>query len=152
MSWELYLPPEPITRSRTTGRFMKGHRPANKGKKWSEYMSKRSQRRAAKGWENLDKYRAHAKSPDAGEPPREVVALYPNGKYACYDSIGHAAEALNCRRENIGRCCRLNESQKVLRSLSPKKRGTINTDHQYKGIRFYFREGNVWWNKIGTQL
>ena len=61
MSWELYLPPAPPTRSRTTGRFMKGHRPANKGKKWSEYMPKRSQLRCAKGWENVRKYGAHPK-------------------------------------------------------------------------------------------
>lgn len=109
MSWELYLPPAPPTRSRTTGRFLKGNRPANTGKRWADYMSDDAQQRAAKGWENLNKYRAHPKSPDSGRPPREVVALYPDGKYTCYDSIGHAAEALNCRRENIRRCCREND-------------------------------------------
>lgn len=29
---ELYLPPEPPKRNAVTGRFMKGHEPANKGK------------------------------------------------------------------------------------------------------------------------
>lgn len=152
MSWELYLPPAPPTIDADTGRFLKGHRPANTGKRWADYMSDDAQQRAAKGWENLRKYGAHHKSPDAGKQPVQVVALYPDGKYTIYDNIRLAAEALNCRRENIGRCCRENEAQKVLRSLSPKYRGTINTDHQYMGIRFYFRNGEVWWGKVGSKL
>lgn len=45
---ELYIPPEPKAYNVKTGRFMKGHVPHNKGKKWSDYMSKKAQRRAAK--------------------------------------------------------------------------------------------------------
>lgn len=35
---ELTLPPVWTGINKQTGRFLKGHVPANKGKKWSEYM------------------------------------------------------------------------------------------------------------------
>ena len=54
MSVELWLPPTKINPK--TGCFLKGHAPANKGKTWDEYMPKRSQKRCAKGWKNLDKH------------------------------------------------------------------------------------------------
>ena len=37
---ELYLPPLRTGVNKLNGRFTKGHVPANKGKKWSEYMGK----------------------------------------------------------------------------------------------------------------
>ena len=46
---ELRLPPVVTHVNKQTGRYMKGHVPANKGKKWSEWMSKRGARRSAKG-------------------------------------------------------------------------------------------------------
>lgn len=151
-AYELYIEPERVTIDSATGRFLPGHRPANTGKKWSEYMTEEKQKNCAKGWENLRKYGAHPKSPDAGRNPRAVVALYPDGKYNCYESIAEAARQLGYIPMNIRRCCNSNESQQVLRSLSPKKRGTVNTDHQYNGIRFYFRHGEVWWGKVGSKL
>ena len=48
MNHELWLPPVRV--NPINNRFQKGHVPANKGKKWDEYMPKQSQRRAAKGW------------------------------------------------------------------------------------------------------
>ena len=46
---ELYLPPVLPDYNLKTGQFKKGHVPYNKGKKWSEYMTKRAQKRCAKG-------------------------------------------------------------------------------------------------------
>lgn len=57
MSTELYIPPTPRpkpTRCPKTGRFLPGHVPTNKGKTWGDYMTKRAQRRAAKGWKNCE--------------------------------------------------------------------------------------------------
>ena len=53
---ELTLPPVWTGINKQNGRFLKGHVPANKGKKWSDYMGKRAMKRAAKGWKNLDKH------------------------------------------------------------------------------------------------
>lgn len=51
---ELYIPRERPKYNPANGQFLKGTEPFNKGKKWDEYMGKRAQRRAMKGWKNLD--------------------------------------------------------------------------------------------------
>lgn len=38
---ELYIPPERPERNLVNGRFLKGHTPHNKGKKWADYMDMR---------------------------------------------------------------------------------------------------------------
>ena len=45
---ELTLPPVWTGINKQNGQFLKGHVPANKGKKWSDYMGKRAMKRAAK--------------------------------------------------------------------------------------------------------
>ena len=57
MSYELYIPQTYEGRNMVNGRFLKGHTPHNKGKKWSDYLTKRQQRRCAKGWKNVEKFR-----------------------------------------------------------------------------------------------
>ena len=59
-------------------------------------------------------------------------------------------------RENVGRCCRDNASRKVCKhSWRPgQKKGstTINTDHRYMGIRFYFEaDREIWMPKFKKQ-
>ena len=49
----LTLSERPLGRNAVTGRFMKGHVPANKGRKWDEYMTAESKKRVAVGWRNL---------------------------------------------------------------------------------------------------
>lgn len=141
-SFELTLPPAPITRNAKTGRYMKGHVPANKGKTWNQYMSKRSQKRAAKGWANLEKYRCTVHSKDAGRARRAVIAVDDDGKMYYFDSITTAATVLNAKSANIRRCCLLNHAGK-----SPL-RGKPNTDHKYNSIRFYFECNNIFLDKI----
>ena len=41
MSWELYIEKEVPKRNAVNGRFLKGHVPHNKGKKWIEWMDMR---------------------------------------------------------------------------------------------------------------
>lgn len=130
---DLYIEPEWTGRNRVNGRFLKGHVPANKGKKWNEFMSKRSQKRSAKGWSNLDKYRVRPAT--AGRPKKPVIALTDDGDFICFPFVGAAAKWCGGFRENVARCCRQNET-------------TANTDHKYLGYRFYFEEGSVWLDKI----
>lgn len=147
---ELTLSPVWTGRNMKTGRFLKGHIPANKGKKWDEFMSKRAQRRAAKGWKNLDKHRNKNGRPEAaGRRRKPVVAVMDDGTWFYFPYVGAAAQWLgDCTRENIGRCCRYNLSKVELRKPNGKLSGKVNTDHRYKGIRFYFESDNVWTTKI----
>ena len=150
---ELRLSPTVTKVNPKNGRFMKGHVPANKGKKWSEFMSKRGQRRARNGWANLEKYRPTYRPDTAGRCRKKVVAVMDDGSWLVFSYIGAAAEWLgNCNRENIGRCCRLNQLRRMKKHswFSGKKTGDspINTDHRYKGIRWYYENDNAWTEKI----
>lgn len=133
---------------------MKGHTPANKGKTWDEFMSKKGQRNARKGWKNLDIHRNKNGRPDtAGRCRKKVVAIRDNGTFTVFDYIGSAAQAVGGSRENVGRCCRENASGKVLKHEwgRGRKKGSslINTDHKYLGIRWYFeKDFNIWKTKI----
>ena len=42
---ELTFAPEYKGINKKTGQYLKGHTPANKGKRWDEYMGKRAQKR-----------------------------------------------------------------------------------------------------------
>lgn len=139
-----------------TGRFMKGHVPANKGKRWDEFKSKRSQRRSSKGWKNLELYRHR---PDtAGRAKKQVVAVMDNGRFYVLPCLKVANKWLRDNLgitgcwENIGRCCRLNASRKVCkhdwRKNEKKGSARVNTDHRYQGIRWYFENDDIWMEKI----
>lgn len=142
---ELTLPPVYTGVNKKTGRFLKGHVPANKGKKWSEWLGKRAQKRCAKGWKNLDLHRNKNGRPDtSGRCRKQVVAVLDDGRWLVFPYLGPAAEWVAGNRENVGRCCRLNQSKKVLK----RKGGKVNTDHKYMGIRWYFESDNVWTTKI----
>ena len=149
---ELTLPPERKPYNPTNGQFLKGHVPHNKGKKWSQYMGKRMQKRAAKGWKNLDKYRPTKRPDTEGRCRKAVIAVTDDGRWFYFSYIGTAAEWVGGSRENVGRCCRCNEAKKVCkhdwRPGQPKGASRVNTDHKYMGIRFYFESDNVWTTKI----
>lgn len=49
---ELYIPQERAVCNAKTGQFLQGSTPHNKGSHWSDYMGKRAQKRAARGWQN----------------------------------------------------------------------------------------------------
>ena len=151
MSTELTLPPVRPTRNRINGQYLKGHEPANKGKEWDEWMSKKGQRRAAKGWKNLDKYRSVNGQKYGGRNRKTVVALTDDGKFHVFDRIKNAATWIGGSRENIGRCCRMNACRRV-KSHSwvpgqPKGTSEVNTDHRYKGVRWYFETDTTWMEK-----
>ena len=133
---ELIFGNERFSRNPLNGQFMKGHVPANKGKKWKDFMPKRSQRRSAVGWKNLDLYRK--RSPNSGRPPKMVVAITDNGEWKIFSNTLSAAIYCGGNRHNVSRCCREN-----LVSLS-------NTNHRYMGFRFYFENDTKWLLKINN--
>lgn len=136
---ELRFGPIYTGRDRTTGRFLKGCVPANKGMTWDEFMPKRSQRRSAKGWKNLEKHRCKGGGPNSGRPKKRVVAVMDSGKWVVFPSISAAGKWLGGRTENVGRCCRGNALYHA------------NTDHRYMGIRFYFESNDIWIQKVNSK-
>ena len=154
MSWELNIP-APVGRNLRTGRFVKGRTPFNKGKKWDEYMSQRSRKRAAKGWKNLKKYRPE-RSDRAGAPKKKVIMLDDKGLYREFESLHAAARWLKHKPESIGNCCRANQSCTVLkRDWGRGRRGCneyVNTDHKYMGYRWYFETDRQWIDKLGIDI
>ena len=142
---ELTLAPTWTGINKQNGQFLKGHVPANKGKKWNEYMGKRAQKRAAKGWKNLELHRPKSRPDTAGRCRKQVVAIRDDGSWCVLPFLGAAAEWCGGRRENVRRCCQNNSAHHV-----NKKTGRINTDHCYMGIRFYYESDNIWTEKINT--
>ncbi len=146
MSTELSLQPARPTRNKVTGRFLPGNVPANKGKRWADYLSIESQREMAKGWKNLNEHRSENGKKSGGRNRKPIVAITDDGKFRVLKDAYLAAEWLkrhigkSCNRENIGRCCRYNQSRKPLKAP--------NTDHRYMGIRFYFESDKIWYSKI----
>ena len=134
---ELYIEPERKPYNPTNGRFLKGSVPHNKGRKMAEWMDGRKMKRVIRiATENL-RNASGRKRPDVSERCRKpVVGIYDGGRFKVFASSQHAAERNGCDRSNVSRCCRLNASH-----------GT-NTDHRYKGIRFYFENDDNWTKKI----
>ena len=149
---ELTLPPIWTGRNNVTGRFLKGHVPANKGKKWSDYMGKRAMKRAAKGWANVLSHRPKSRPDTAGRCRKQVIAVMDDGRWFHFAYIGDAAKWVGGSRENVGRCCRCNQSRKRLKKPWGHPSDKVNTDHKYMGIRFYFESDNVWTTKINNDF
>lgn len=144
---ELYIPPERKDYNAVNGRFMKGHVPFNKGKKWTDYLKKRSMRKCAKGWANVMKHRPKSR-PDVSERCRkQVIAVTDDGRMVVLPSVKHAGEWIGGCRENVRRCCRENGKMHVNR-----KTGKVNTDHRYMGVRFYYESDTIWTGKISGRM
>lgn len=158
MSTELSLQPTRPTRNKVTGRFLPGNVPANKGKRWADYLSEESQREIAKGWKNLNEHRSENGKKYGGRNRKPIVAITDDGKFRVLKDGYLAAEWLkkhigkSCSRENIGRCCRENASGRLVRDNHGRDTGKTNTDHRYMGIRFYFESDyKIWKSKLKLQ-
>lgn len=144
MSWELYLPPERKNYNTVTGRFCKGATPHNKGREWKEWMSKRGQKRAAKGWENVQKYRPKHRPDTSKKFSKPVIAISDDGRWCVFPSGTAAAQWVGVTNNRaVSRCCQCNQARHV-----NKKTGAVNTDHRYMGIRFYYESDSQWTEKI----
>lgn len=143
-SYELIFVDERPKRNFVTGQFLKGHIPHNKGKKWSEWASKRTQKKMAKGWKNLDKFRPIHRPDNAGRCRKPIIAILPSGKFIYFKDSNIASEWCKGERGNVNRCCRSNSSMRV-----NLKTGKINTDHKYLGIKWYFESDvEIWKMKV----
>ena len=140
---ELYLPPERKAYNPTNGQFLKGHTPHNKGKRWSEWMSKRGQRKVMRTTTKNLMHRPKSRPDTAARCRVPVVAVRDDGTWCVLPYVGAAGEWVGGCRENVRRCCQCNQARHV-----NKKTGAVNTDHRYMGIRWYFETDNVWTEKI----
>ena len=145
MSMELLIEQPRPTRNKVTGRFLKGHVPHNKGKKCDEWMDGRKQKRVKRiAVDNLNRNRNKNGRPDnAGRCRKKVVAVTDDGTMHVFSYVGAAAQWIGGSRENVGRCCRYNAARHV-----DTRSGNINTDHRYKGVRWYFESDPIWVSKI----
>lgn len=144
-SYELNLTEIPQTdRNLKTGRFLKGMTPHNKGKKWSEWMDRRKQRRVKKqALANLDNARRSGHCGTAGgRNKRPIIAVLDNGEWLIFPESKTAAEWCGGERGNVCRCCRENEATTLTKS------GKVNDNHKYLSVRWYFESDNKWTLKI----
>ena len=88
-------------RNYQNGRFLKGHIPFNRGKKWADYMDLRKARRIKRiGMKNLK-----GRMDIGGWNKRPVVAITSEGKYFYFESATSASSLTGLNRRNITRCC-----------------------------------------------
>ena len=96
MSFELYIERERPQRNAVNGRFLKGHVPHNKGKKWNEWMDMRKSKNIKRiGIKNL-----HGRKDVGGWNKQPVFAINKNG-----DTVGWFASSLDAERKT-GICAR----------------------------------------------
>ena len=135
---ELYIPQERAGRNAQTGQFLPGNSPHNKGKHWSDYMGKRAQKRAARGWKNIVEHPGPGNTGRLGEQSQtQVVAVGYRGNWLVFPSCTKAAEWIGSTASNISRCCRWNRDQHHGKS-----------DFKVCHVRFYYENDNQWARKI----
>lgn len=93
---ELNLQPIP---KMANGRFRKGNKPHNKGKKWSEWMDGRKHRKVLKGLKRT------GRKDIGGWNAKKVVCLLDGKFIGCFDSAKHASEKTGIQRRNICAVC-----------------------------------------------
>lgn len=99
---ELYIPIERPTRNFVNGRFLKGHVPHNKGKKWGDYIkSRRKINNMRKGLELGRKGNPNI----AGINSRPVVAIKDGELIAVFSSSNDAERKTGICGRNIRSCC-----------------------------------------------
>lgn len=122
---ELYIPQERPTRNLVNGRFLKGHIPFNKGKKWSDYIDGRKKRKMLK---KLSLGRKGNPS-IAGHNARQVVALKDKRLIAVYPSSNAAERKTGICSRNIRSCC-------------------YGIRKHARGYEWFFEDDNQWINKV----
>ena len=98
---ELYIAPEKLSKNPLNGRFLKGHTPHNKGKKWVDYLDMRKARRMKK---NLQKGRV-GNSSIAGWNKRSVIGIKDGKIIGVFESASEAGRKTAINGRNISSCC-----------------------------------------------
>ena len=99
---ELYLEPIRMTRNPVNGKFLKGHVPHNKGKKWSDYMDMRKAKRIKRIAKKNLKYNYNI----GGWNKKKVIGIKDGKIIGVFNSAHDAAKRLGLIRRNISHCCR----------------------------------------------
>ena len=154
MGYELYIEQTRPERDLTNGRWLPGHKAPNKGMKRTDFMSARNDRKLKRM--GAERFRKLKRSESSGVPKRRVIAIDSDWHFSAFSSIGEAGRMLGLSRHNIGRCARENEKKRIKtrpwgNGITKNEGGSINTDHKYKGIRFYFDDDEIWTTKIKQQ-
>ena len=150
-SYELRLEPIRVERNPVSEQPRKQRTSPRKGKTWDDFMSKESQDRCAKGWNNLNIYRKGAFKNSRGKsgmPGRQVVAVFDDGRFEKFESIKQAGRFAEVRYSCVSVCCTRNLERKEFK----RKKGTSCTDHRCMGIRFYYEDDPIWTTKISGSL
>lgn len=158
---ELYIEQERLQRNPTNGQWLPGHTSPTKGRKRTDFMSEETDKRLREIAAEVFRTQKHPEG--SGVPKRSIVAVTKDGRWFVFPSISEAARQLEICVHNIGRCARQNASRKVKtrtwtgsrkkgRAGTKKEDGIlVNTDHTYRGVRFYFEDDPVWTEKIRSQ-
>ena len=117
---ELYIAKDRPTLNPVTKAFLKGHVPYNKGRKWSQWMSRKSQLRAMKGWQNLK-----GRMDIGGWNARKVIMIREDGRWFVFPSASEAGRKTGIQDTNIRKTCR-------------KERRTAG------GFRWFYEDDNEW--------
>lgn len=144
-NYELRLEPVRFYRNPVNGRIMKGNVPHNKGKKWSEWMDGRKQRKVRR---LLKSYhgRPMRRSEFSGRPKKQIIAVTKDGRFLCFSSITKAAKWAGTYPGHIHKIVTRNKQRNL--NTKGKVVPEIRTDHHHKGIRFYYEDDPIWMTKI----
>lgn len=96
-AYELTFPQVP--KRRADGRFTKGFKPHNKGKKWSEWMSEEGQKKV------LASQKHYGRKDIGGCNKKEIIMTDSNGKEWYFESAVKCAEKIGGYPTNICKCC-----------------------------------------------
>lgn len=121
---ELVIDRERPQRNMVTGRFLPGSSTFNKGKKWSQWMSKNGQLRAMKGWNNIK-----GRMDLGGWNAKAVVMIREDGRWFVFPSASEAGRKTGVQSRNINSVCH-------------KKRKHAG------GFRWFFESDNEWLDLI----
>lgn len=100
-NYELHFPPEPLQYNPVNGQFLKGHIPHNKGKKWSEWMDGRKQKKVIRiGTKNLRR-----RYDIGGWNKRAVIMICEDGSHFYFESSFAAERSTGICARNIRFCC-----------------------------------------------
>jgi len=97
---ELYLPPIKLDRNPINGRFLKGHIPYTRGKKWEEWMDLRKANRIKKNLRIGGIPNTHF-----GDFNKRKVVGVIKGKGYFFESLTDASKKIGLPVQNIGLCC-----------------------------------------------
>lgn len=130
---ELHLGPVRLERNPLNGQFLPGHTSPQKGRSRTEWLSPEVDKRLrAQAAQFMKRPRPHT----GGCKKHPIVMVTDDGRFCRFESSGDAAQKMKIWDSAVRRCARHN-------LLDDE-----NSDHKYKGVRWYYEDDNKWIAKI----